>query len=77
MATSTNAEEDQGTYFLRFTVHRRKIVDPSNLMFYGWVEALVEEGLIPSDMSRVEVSVRQVHEPNPRKARTDIEIYEM
>lgn len=81
MAKKANQVEDQGAdqtrYLVRLTVRRRQLTEPSNLTCYGFVEALIEEGLLPEDLDLISVELNQDIEPSAGKHHTEVEIWEL
>ena len=80
MAKDPTQGKDQGkrapSYHVVLTVRRREIASPSDLTVFGFIEPLIEEGLLPDDLSDISIEVRQAIEPTANRHRTDIEIYE-
>lgn len=75
-AQGKNQGKRAPSYHVVFTVRRRLIADPSDLTVYGFIEPLIEEGLLPDDLSDISIEIRQAIEPSANKHRTDVEIYE-
>lgn len=80
MAKSTHEEADQcghpPRYLVRLTVRRREAVEPSHLSAYGFIEPLIAEGLLPEDLTLIDVELRQLPLGRGHGHHTLIEIYE-
>jgi len=80
MAKSAHEEEgqrgDPTRYLVRLTVRRREAVEPSHLTAYGFIEPLIAEGLLPEDITLIDVEIRQHPLGRGSGHHTIIEIYE-
>jgi hypothetical protein len=63
-------------YLLRFTVYTDHPKSPEQLTAFGWIEPLIELGLIPESFFEFSVEIAQVQIKNSREERVKVEIYD-